>query len=327
LKNKTIRTIVQLLITLGVVGAFGYYLYVNFDKYLELVKISGTGVILLFLLSLAFPILNSIQNTYLYRGLGISNFSHLDGFLITSASTLANQLPIPGGIISKGYYLKRVHKLSYTKFTSSTFAIYFCFLAVNGLMGIGALVFWAFESSQAIPLTLLAAFVGMFASLLVFWLPLEKIKMPQKIHNLYIQAVEGWMMIGRNPGLLFRLTVLQIMLVLLLSVRYMIAFGMLSQKITLSQALLFSCASILTQLVSIVPGGLGVREAIVALVATVLGFDTGVSVVAVGLDRLVVTVSIVLTGWISTIYLGKQLAGFLPDTSSKDIQPDEITSD
>jgi len=122
------------------------------------------------------------------------------------------------------------------------------------------------------------------------------------------QAIDGWTAIGRNSGLLFKLTVLQITLVVLLSLRYWIAFHMLSQNVTIGQTLLFASASILTQLVSIAPGGLGIREAIVASVAALLGFDAGISIIAVGLDRLVITIVIVLSGWVSTVILGKQIS-------------------
>jgi hypothetical protein len=106
LNTKFTRFVLRLSISLGIIGAFVYYLYNSSDKYLELLDISKMGVLGLFLLSLMFPLLNGMQNTYLYRGLGLSGLSHWDSFLITAASTLANQLPLPGGIISRGYYLK-----------------------------------------------------------------------------------------------------------------------------------------------------------------------------------------------------------------------------
>jgi uncharacterized protein (TIRG00374 family) len=136
---------------------------------------------------------------------------------------------------------------------------------------------------------------------------MEKIRLPEKLRQRMDQAIDGWTAISRNPGLLFRLILLQAVLVTLLSLRYWIAFRMLSQNVSLGQALLFASASILTQLVSIAPGGLGVREGIVASVASVLGFDAGISIIAVGLDRLVITVTIVLTGWASTVILGRQI--------------------
>jgi uncharacterized protein (TIRG00374 family) len=83
---------------------------------------------------------------------------------------------------------------------------------------------------------------------------------------------------------------------------------MLSQAVTGGQALLFSSASVLTQLISFAPGGLGVREAIVGAVASALGFELAVSLAAVELDRLVATFTIVLVGWISTSLLGRDLS-------------------
>jgi hypothetical protein len=50
------------------------------------------------------------------------------------------------------------------------------------------------------------------------------------------------------------------------------------------------------QLVSAAPGGSGVREAIVTAITTTLGFDPGVSFGAVGLDRLGITIVIVISG-------------------------------
>ena len=310
LKTKNIRFIFQLVITLGVIITFIYFIYNNSDKYLELLNISQSGVLLLFLLSLAFPFLNGIQNTYLFRGVGVKGFTHRDGYLITAASTLANQLPIPGGIVSRGYYLKYRHNLSYAKYASSTIALFFCYLAINGMIGILVLLYWSLIDKNPIPPILFLAFTAMVLCILVFRLPLERIKMTEKLHQWIQQAVDGWTAIGQSPSLLFKLAILQAVLVVLLSIRYWIAFHMLSQNISLGQSLLFASASILTQLVSIAPGGLGVREAIVAAVASVLGFDASVSIVAVGIDRLVVTIMIVFTGWISMIILGKQISAF-----------------
>jgi uncharacterized membrane protein YbhN (UPF0104 family) len=293
---------------LGVTIAFAYYLYNNSDKYLELLNISKTRVFFLFLLSLAFPLLNGMQNTYLFRGMGLIEFSHWDGYLITAASTLANQLPIPGGIVSRGYYLKYRHNLSYTKYASSTVALFFCYLAINGMIGILVLLYWSLIRGTTIPSILFIAFAAMVSCILVFWLPLERIRMPEKIYYWTSQAVDGWTAIGRNPGLLFKLTFLQALLVILLSFRYWIVFHMLSQNISFGQTLLFASVSILTQLVSIAPGGLGIRETIVAAVASVLGFDAAISMVAVGIDRLVATVMIVLTGGSSMVILGKQIS-------------------
>jgi uncharacterized protein (TIRG00374 family) len=70
--------------------------------------------------------------------------------------------------------------------------------------------------------------------------------------------------------------------------------------------MLFSAATVLTQLVSIAPGGLGIREAVVAGVAASLGFDAGISVVAVALDRGVAMVVVIALGTIYTYILSSK---------------------
>jgi uncharacterized membrane protein YbhN (UPF0104 family) len=84
---------------------------------------------------------------------------------------------------------------------------------------------------------------------------------------------------------------------------------MISQMITFSQALLYASATILTQLVGIAPGGIGIRESIVAAVSALLGFDPGAAIIAVGLDRIISSTVILLVGWASILILGKQLTG------------------
>jgi uncharacterized protein (TIRG00374 family) len=135
------------------------------------------------------------------------------------------------------------------------------------------------------------------------------------------QALEGWTFIRREPTLLLKLLGLQAGLILLLSMRYLLAFQMLSQDITLGQALMFSTASVLTQVVSIAPGGLGVREAIVGGVALALGFDLPVGVAAAGLDRLISTPIVVLLGWISTVTLGHQVSQASANSGEHDVKP------
>jgi hypothetical protein len=65
---------------------------------------------------------------------------------------------------------------------------------------------------------------------------------------------------------------------------------------------------VLTQLIAITPGGLGVREGIVAIVASVYGIEMGVSVLAVGIDRLVATSVILVLGTVFTYILSKKAA-------------------
>ncbi len=307
MKNRTVRSALLALLGIGILLAFAYYLYANADHYIRLIRLSSPALLTMFLLNLLFPIMNGMQNTYLYRVLGNPNFSHRDGILIAATSTMANQLPIPGGIVSKGLYLKHKYDLSYTLFLGSTVALFAGFLAEDGLIGILTLAYLAIFQKTSVSALLWIGFGLMTACVVVLLFPVDRIALPKGLHARLKSAMDGWMVLSRNPIMLLQLLALQLVSVVLLAFRYQLAFGMLSQHVNLAQVLLMSNASILTQLVSVAPGGLGVREAIVGSVASVLGFDTAVSVAAVGLDRLVATLVILAAGGISTVILGRQI--------------------
>ena len=306
-KRSGLRTWLLTLFSLALIGAFIYYLYANTDKYLSLLRLSPLPLALIFMLSLTTPFLNGSINTLMYRGLG-TDLSRQEGFLLAAASSLANQLPVSGGVVTKAYYLKRMHGLSYTKYISSMLAIFFCTIATYGLLGLTILISWVLLDNMRVSPVLWVGFGGMALGALIFWLPLERLHIPGTLTTWIQQAMEGWTLISQNPVLIVKLLAVQTTMMSLLAVRYWLAFHMLSQSVSIGQVILFSSGSILTNLVSFAPGGLGVREAIVAGIASALGFDAGTSVVAVGLDRLVSTLVIMLVGWISTVLLGKKIA-------------------
>ena len=292
-----------------ILAALGYYLFQNAEQYARLVRLSAAGLLGLAGLSLLFPVLNGIQNTLLYRSLGVAGFTHADGFLISATSSLANQLPVPGGILSKGYYLKRRHSLPYALFAGSTLALFVCFLSLNGFIGLAVLLYWAGVQRAEVPAALWLGFSLMAACLLVFALPLERLKMPARMQGRTRGALQGWHHLVRHPYVLLRIMCLQGILVLLLAARYVLAFRMLSQNISFLQVLLMSSVSILTQVVSLAPGGLGVREVLVGGLGSLLGFGLAISVGAITLDRLVSTAVKALAGGISTVVLSRMLAG------------------
>ena len=314
--NKHIRSVLLALVGLGIGLAFFWYLYTHADEYLRLLRLSVGGLVLLFVLSLGVPLFNGMQNTLLYRSLGVKEFSHRDGFLIAAASSLANQLPVPGGLVSKGFYLKRMHQLSYTLYTSSTVALFVSFLSLDGFVGLLVLLYWALAMDKPASPSLWIGFSLMAASILVFVIPVQSLRLPGALNGRVQRALEGWVHMRRNPLMVLKVLGLQMIMIIFAAARYWLAFHMLSQNVSLGQVLLMSNASILTQVVSIAPGGLGVREAIVGGVAAVLGFDMAVSVLAVGLDRLISTVVIFLVGGVSMLLLGGQL-------SRKPIDPEQ----
>lgn len=278
----------------------------NADMYLELLLFTPQAIISLVFIIVISLVINGMINKELIRGLGI-NLDFREAFVLAASATFANQLPISGGLITRAFYLKQKYKLTYTKFISVNLALFICFVSANGFIGVLILLYWMLYLNIVTSFSLFIGFGLMIGFLLVFLLPLEKINLPPKFKNQMVQAMDGWKFIRKNPGLLARIVLLQIIITFLLAIRYYLVFTMMSQEVRGGEVLLFSAASVLTQMVSIAPGGLGILEAIVGGVAAILDFDLGVSIVALGIDRLISTLVIFVVGGVSSIILSKQI--------------------
>ena len=117
----------------------------------------------------------------------------------------------------------------------------------------------------------------------------------------------GWHILREDKALLSKVVLIYLVMMFSQSGRYWIAFGALSQNAAFSDCVLFAAASILTQLVSTTPGGLGVREGIVAAVAATQGFAPDIAIVAVGLDRLIATTVVIIVGTVSSYLLSRNV--------------------
>jgi hypothetical protein len=111
------------------------YLYRNAGRYQQLLDLSASSLFLLLGLVLTFISGNGLTNYVFYRGLGLP-LTFNEGIGLAAVNTLANQFPFAGGMIAKGVYLKQRYKLTYTRFLSATLALYVCFVAANGVVGV-----------------------------------------------------------------------------------------------------------------------------------------------------------------------------------------------
>jgi uncharacterized membrane protein YbhN (UPF0104 family) len=207
-----------------------------------------------------------------------------------------------------------MYKLAYTRFLGATFALFLFSMSMSGVVGVSILGYWALVKGVDVPILLVLGFLGMAATSLLLWLPLDVNIVPGKWGQRWRQLMQGWQVLSQSPLLLAQLIGLDLLKTLSFAGRYWVAFHILSQDVTLAQCLLFSAATTLTTLVNITPGALGVREGIVAGVAAMLGFEAEISVVAVGIDRLVSTLVVIVTGVIYTYVLGKQVIKAQPES-------------
>jgi uncharacterized membrane protein YbhN (UPF0104 family) len=315
LSRCRLKSVLPSIFSVAVLCGFAVYLYSNADKFRNLFNLSLVSLLLLCSLVLVAIFLKGLINYLFYRQLG-ATIALNEGVGLAIVNTVSNQLPFAGGLVAKALYLKSRHHLAYTRYVSATVALYICFVSSNGIVGIGGLAYQRL-TGEPVPLLLIMGFLGMTASIFSLGIPLNMGFLPDRWRKLVTKLVDGWQLLRGNRRLVAEVVGVQTMLTLLAAVRLWIVFHALSQNVTLNHCLLFSSASILTRLVSISPGGLGVREAIIASMASVLGFDLGISAVAVGLERLISTPINIGLGVIYSYTLGKEAVATQPKAETQ----------
>jgi uncharacterized membrane protein YbhN (UPF0104 family) len=304
---KELKGRLPLILSLIAIGLFLLYLYENADRLIQLLDVSSPFLVGISFMVLIFLLINGLINHQFYRSVGIF-LSVKEAVGLAAVNTLANQLPFAGGLAAKGIYLKRKHRLDYTRYLSATMALYVCFVAANGVIGLAILLYWLFTGVLSTPIYLWFGFSGMAASLFVIWVPLKAKWISERYENTVVKLMEGWLVLRQKPFVTVRLILLQCAITVFFAGRFWLAFRMVSQEVSLGQCILFASATVISRLVSIAPGGIGVREGIVAGLAALLGFDAGPIVLGVGIDRLIATTIIILVGTIYTYILSRKLS-------------------
>lgn len=281
-----LKRLIPYIISFILLLAFGVYLWANYDKYYALFDFDAQVLLLLTGLTIFSTIINGFINYFLYRELGASAIGVTESIGLAAVNTLANQLPFAGGMIAKGLYLKKRHEVGYARFFSATVATFVLTIAVAGAIGLVTITTQSLRGNTTPSIWLILGFLVMSASMLSFWLPVTRIPAPAWLKRQLIQLESGWQLLKDNPRLLSHLIIMITGMILIFAARLWLVFQLLSQGVTFAQSTLFAAASVLTQLVTFTPGGLGIREGIVAAAALGHGIALDISIVAVGMDRI-----------------------------------------
>lgn len=212
---------------------------------------------------------------------------------------IGNQLPLAGGMVAKGVYLKHKYQLSFSYYLPVTAALYVCFIGVSGLIGLTTLFYLYIASNTPFYWPLWVGFSGFIGGMACLWLPIKSGIFPDRFRNRLSELNSGWRALGRNPTLLLRLCFFQILILTVIGTRYFHEFQIVSQDVAFSHCLLFSASTILSRLLSFAPGAIGFREGIVGLVSEMLGFDFALGAIVVIIDRLL---TIIAAGFLSLLY-------------------------
>jgi uncharacterized membrane protein YbhN (UPF0104 family) len=200
------------------------------------------------------------------------------GFKLAAIHTLGNYLPIPGGLLAKGYLLKKSHGINYKLYSFVTLYTFVAGVAAGGLVGLAA--YFLLDLDQHSVLFLLSSLSACLLFIFIpyswgkcvrHWLPIDKL---QQARNEFIKILPPFLLIVMVNYLLNALTM-------------MLLLGILGVNESFLVCTLLTSVLMLSRLLAITPGAIGIREALAGGMAFIIGVDFQSVILALAIDRII----------------------------------------
>ncbi|MBI4708367.1 MAG: flippase-like domain-containing protein [Candidatus Omnitrophica bacterium] len=211
-----------------------------------------------------------------------------------------------GGTAIMAVYFKNRHKLNYHKYIAILVATVLVTVLTCGLLGLAATLFLASKKFLH-PAFFIIIFSGMILGPIIFAL-IPNMRLPGFLKKDKItKLLEGIVLLRNSTGMIAYLSLMDAGIILGIAVRYFIFFKMFSLNVSLLNCILISPFSILMHFGTLIPGGYGIKEAVVGFVSklTNIGFSAGV--LATLSDRVLFMALSFILGGIYSLILFKHI--------------------
>jgi uncharacterized membrane protein YbhN (UPF0104 family) len=268
------------LVALLVVSGFVAFLWSRRDHLASVLDVSLARVgVLCGLVVLTWLVVGG-EHVLLYRACGI-HVGFWECVLLMAGSGFGNYLPMRLGTVLRARYLKSLHGFSFARFGSAFGVRTILMLVASGILGLVAAIGVAWGSGR-LSVELLLAFLAMIVLPAIGWVT----PLPGgtggggRIGRIFRDFVEGVRTLRHRPGTSLAVLALIVVEQASLVVRFSVASTATGGEASPASLLVLAALATLTSYLSVTPGGLGVREAVMgyATYATGAPFASGVYV-------------------------------------------------
>ena len=310
---KRFKNIFYLLFILVITAVFVTFIHKNAKEIKEALKIRPSFLLYIILLNLANKVFVGLKTKKVIGSFGIR--LKIKEWLGSSVITnFYNYLAPKSGTALTAVYFKNRHGVNYKKYLSVLMITTIITILTCGIAGMLASAY-AYSRALITNPAFFIIFAGMILGPAVL-LCMPLIKLPDKgILGKINKVLEGWHILRKNKKMVFFLATLDTGIIFIIALRYYIIFKMLSLNTSLTNCILLSPFNIILHFATFIPGGYGVKEAVVGLMAklTNIGFASGV-LATLG-DRVIVMLFAFIAGPIFSLLLFKHI--FLPKEEIK----------
>jgi len=279
------KKIFQILVLLILFVWFAVYFYQKIEEFRHLKIVNITYLIPLCLLSTLFLITNGLVLKYFLEPFKV-RLKFKEWFGLSVINTMGNYLtPFGGGAMAKAVYLKKLHQFSYSYFLSTLAGVYIIVFLVNSFVGIFTMLA-LYQFLGIFNVLIFIIFLAIFLSLLAIVIlspSFKEIKYP--FLNKFINVLNGWHLIKSNKKVIAVVGLISLVNIAIMVLMMFLEFRVFGLEISFLSALFLSIVSTLGLFISITPGALGIKEAIVAFTAAVINVPISQALTVSILDR------------------------------------------
>lgn len=280
----------------GVLALGVWYLLRHLDEFKRIVEIDAFSFTALVLLStlaiwLSGLTLNAVLPIFDVR------LSLWEGFGLSAVNTMANFYFTKAGLAAKGLYLKKLHNLPYTHYVSILAGTTVVSLTTQGMVGLGSYAVFLRESEFRVEV--LIAFLALtVVGLIPLLLPRLHVKSKRELFTKLQRAIDGWEEIKLHRKTIVVLALLNVAYIIVGALRLYVSYRALGYVVGFLECLVIAPISTLTMLLSLTPGAIGFRQALVGYASELLGIGMAEGVVAATIDHAVGTLCVFVFGLI-----------------------------
>jgi uncharacterized membrane protein YbhN (UPF0104 family) len=276
------------------------FFYKNWEVFVSLVDISPGYLVSMSLLIIAFQSLAGMKIKILTSIFDIA-LKPREWFGLAQVNSLLNYLPIRGGGAANAFYLKGFFNFPFLKYIAvltASFAITTAVLSFAGCFStVIVYIFYGVFAGYTLSvyIILLTLTVALFFS--IKWIV-------TKVTNRHLFSfLSGWERIRKSGKKLVVLIAMDFAMISIDTMRIKLSYGRFGFDLNYFKGMAMVPISNLVSVVSMVPGGVVVRELVIGLISEELGMGFKVGVFASALDRALLFFWILLLGALSMVLL------------------------
>jgi uncharacterized protein (TIRG00374 family) len=304
---KQHRKSITNIITFVVFLVIALYLYKNRSVFANLKNLKVSIVLLIILGQVLTVFCNALLNQRIVNILQ-KDVPYLDSVLLQYTNNFLNKVLTKGGAIFRGYYLKKMYGLAYSRFASTLAGLYIIILLSYSFLGMVSLLL-IYRRMHLFNLPIMIFFLLIFViTLFLIWKkPDIKLNREKRVQKLLGNMVDGWDDIRKKPSEVYLLFFITWVLLLITIFQTILIYEGLGTHLGFAEALYMSTINIITIFINITPDGIGIKEGVYVFSSELIGVDSDIILLGSLIGRALSMIPSIIIGGISYVWLIKKL--------------------